>query len=242
MKNLLFTFLFSSISLFAQEKLVVEYENRTEVDLSKETDPQMIKILKAANDFKSNYQLITTKEESSFKEIERLDNSQKADGIQISFHNLNKNLYKNFKNNQSLTFEDYNGKLFIIEDSLIIQPWILQREKSTFLGYEVKRATFENNGATYEAWYAPKLAYKNGPDKFTGLPGIILKLIITENDAIPTEKTYYTATKVEINDKAKIEKPTKGELISRKDYDIFSAEQYEKFKKMQSEKIDKKID
>ena len=242
MKNLLFTFLFSSISLFAQEKLVVEYENRTEVDLSKETDPQMIKILKAANDFKSNYQLITTKEESSFKKIERLDNSQKADGIQISFHNLNKNLYKNFKNNQSLTFEDYNGKLFIIEDSLIIQPWILQREKSTFLGYEVKRATFENNGATYEAWYAPKLAYKNGPDKFTGLPGIILKLIITENDAIPTEKTYYTATKVEINDKAKIEKPTKGELISRKDYDIFSAEQYEKFKKMQSEKIDKKID
>ena len=242
MKNLLFTFLLSSISLFAQEKLVVEYENRTEVDLSKETDPQMIKILKAANDFKSNYQLITTKEESSFKEIERLDNSQKADGIQISFHNLNKNLYKNFKNNQSLTFEDYNGKLFIIEDSLIIQPWILQREKSTFLGYEVKRATFENNGATYEAWYAPKLAYKNGPDKFTGLPGIILKLIITENDAIPTEKTYYTATKVEINDKAKIEKPTKGELISRKDYDIFSAEQYEKFKKMQSEKIDKKID
>ncbi len=52
-----------AISLFAQEKLVVEYENRTEVDLSKEKNAKIIQMLKLANETKFDYQLITTKDE-----------------------------------------------------------------------------------------------------------------------------------------------------------------------------------
>ena len=67
MKKLLFIFLLGTISLFAQEKLVVEYENYTEMDLSKETNPKLIEMYKLANNSEAYYQLITTKDESSYK-------------------------------------------------------------------------------------------------------------------------------------------------------------------------------
>ncbi|WP_282629011.1 hypothetical protein [Empedobacter sedimenti] len=63
MKKLILSFLLGAISLFAQEKLVVEYENRTEVDLSKEKNAKIIQMLKLANETKFDYQLITTKDE-----------------------------------------------------------------------------------------------------------------------------------------------------------------------------------
>ena len=62
MKILILPFLLGTISLFAQEKLVVEYENRTEVDLSKETNPKIIQMWKWANERKFDYKLITKKE------------------------------------------------------------------------------------------------------------------------------------------------------------------------------------
>ena len=242
MKILILPFLLGTISLFAQEKLVVEYENRTEVDLSKETNPKIIQMLKLANETKFDYQLITTKDESSFKKIDKIDNTQRADGMKITFNDTEKHLYKNFKTNQSLTFDDYNGKRFVIQDSLRIQPWILSKEKSTFLGYEVKKASYERDGLIYEAWYAPKLNFKNGPEDFSGLPGIILKVEITNNEAQPSEKTYYTATKVELNSKVLVTKPTKGQLISAKDYKTFTDEEYRKYIESQKNKLDKKID
>ena len=242
MKKLLFTFLLGTMPLFAQDKLVVEYENYTEMDLSKETNPKLIEMYKLANNSKAYYQLITTRDESSYKQIDKIDNTQRADGMKIIFNNIEKDLYKNFLTNQSLTFEDYNGKRFIVQDSLQIQPWILSKEKATFLGYEVKKAIFERNGLIYEAWYVPKLKYKNGPEDFSGLPGIILKLEIINPKSEPIEKTFYTATKVELNDKVTISKPTKGKFISAKDYKTFTDEEYRKFQENQNNQMDKKID
>jgi GLPGLI family protein len=242
MKKLLYIFILFPFICFAQEKVIVEYENFTESDLSEIKSKEMLKMLQIANDTKFYYKLITSNNESSFKKIDRVDNSQNLYGYKMTSFESEKFLYKNFKENQTLTFEDYNGKQFIIQDSLQKQPWILEKEKLTFLGYDIKKAKFETENELFEAWYAPKLNIKNGPDKFSGLPGIILKIEITNKIADPKEKTYFIATKVELNDKEKITKPTKGQLISRKDYNKMSEENYKKYQENQQNSINKKID
>ena len=64
MKKLLFTFLLSSISLFAQEKLVVEYQFNYDFDTSKITDKKTLDFYKATNENLSFFELITKKNES----------------------------------------------------------------------------------------------------------------------------------------------------------------------------------
>lgn len=238
MRHLFFTFFFSSFSLFAQEKLMIEYEFSTEIDLTEITNPKLKEAFKIANEEKTSYKLITTKEESSYRRVERLNNSQSLNGMKmIRFDE--KNQYKNFKENKTLRFEDYNGKQFIVEGSLDHQPWVLQKEKSNYLGYEIKKAVFNNNDLLYEAWYAPILNFKNGPDNFSGLPGIILKLIIQDTKSDPKETIYYMAKSIKLNDKEKITKPTKGQLITENEYKKFTEEQYKKYLENQNNTFDK---
>ncbi|MFV0218824.1 MULTISPECIES: GLPGLI family protein [Empedobacter] len=66
-------------------------------------------------------------------------------------------------------------KLFI-KDSIQSFPWILSEEESTILGYNVRKATLINPTQTVEAWYAPDLIFRDGPSRFNGLPGLILKI------------------------------------------------------------------
>lgn len=244
MKKILSAVILSaSLFLSAQDKVVVEYEFYNVFDLSNEKDPKMLEILKNSNGKKSYYELVTNEEESQFKKIERIDNSQSKEGTTISFGGPGQDFYKNLKDNLSLTFIDYNGKLFIIKDSLKVRPWIIQKDKSTYLGYDIKKASYQEGKTTYTAWFAPKLAIKNGPTEFNGLPGIILKLEISEVDEKGAEfKQVYHATAIKIDAKAKIEKPSKGKLISEAEFSEMIKEETRKFEEMYNNKVETKID
>jgi GLPGLI family protein len=59
------------------------------------------------------------------------------------------------------------------------------------------------------AWYTPEIPVNQGPDKYWGLPGLILEV----NDG----KTVILCSKVVLNSKTKaeIKAPTKGKEISK---------------------------
>src|SRR5690625_6629019 len=108
--------------------------------------------------------------------IERISNEQPnesnvhveimARGSGVAYKNINENLF--------LRAEEGFGKNFIIEDELREYGWKITRETKEILGYEVRKATAEvDEDNTIEAWYAPKLPYKNGPKNYQGLPGLI---------------------------------------------------------------------
>ena len=54
--------------------------------------------------------------------------------------------------------------------------WIFTSDTLTVLGYLCKKATCLFRGRYYTAWYAPDIPLSNGPWKFNGLPGLILKV------------------------------------------------------------------
>ena len=241
MKKLLFTFLLGTMSLFAQDKLVVDYEYRNEFDLSNQTDKEMIQLYKNAAEKKHEFQLIVDKNESVYKGIEKINNTQEEETTSVSFVIPGKIFYKDIRNNETLTYEDFNGRKFIIKDTISTIAWTLTRETSKILGYEVKKATAIVKNKIYEAWYTPKLDFRNGPAEFGGLPGLILKLEISVTNKKMLRKDIYQATNVMVNNKVKIEKPTKGQLVTKSEYKTIRDEMMKEFMNSES-KMDKKID
>ena len=60
--------------------------------------------------------------------------------------------------------------------------WIFTSDTLTVLGYLCKKATCSFRGRDYTAWYAPDIPLSNGPWKFNGLPGLILKVEDADRD------------------------------------------------------------
>jgi len=66
-------------------------------------------------------------------------------------------------------------------EQIPLQDWTLHNETITIIGYLCRKATCRFRGRDYVAWYAPDIPHSNGPWKFGGLPGLILKVHDTDN-------------------------------------------------------------
>lgn len=74
-------------------------------------------------------------------------------------------------------FRDY----FRIEEPQPIFEWVMAEAEAEILGYPCRKATCSFRGRDYEAWFTPDIPMSNGPWKFSGLPGLIVKIADTEN-------------------------------------------------------------
>ena len=76
------------------------------------------------------------------------------------------------------------------------------------------------------AWYTPEIPVNQGPEGYWGLPGLIFEI----NDG----KTVILCSKVVLNPKVKaeIKAPTKGKLISQKEFDEIVIKKTEEYKSM----------
>ncbi|RYF22834.1 MAG: GLPGLI family protein [Flavobacteriales bacterium] len=69
-----------------------------------------------------------------------------------------------------LRFEENLGKL----------NWQLEEGTDTIATYICQKATLKFRGRNYIAWFAPDIPINDGPWKFSGLPGLILKIEDTD--------------------------------------------------------------
>lgn len=54
--------------------------------------------------------------------------------------------------------------------------WNISDQVSNFNGYKAQKATMSFGGRIWTAWFAPDIKVYDGPYKFSGLPGLIVKL------------------------------------------------------------------
>lgn len=64
--------------------------------------------------------------------------------------------------------------------------WKIENAKDKILGYEVQKATTDFGGRKWIAWFAPDIPIQDGPYRFYGLPGLILKIEDTKGDHVFT--------------------------------------------------------
>jgi GLPGLI family protein len=60
----------------------------------------------------------------------------------------------------------------------------MTNEKQVILSYLCQKATATFRGRDYIAWFTMNIPIDNGPWKFGGLPGLILKIMDTKNDFV----------------------------------------------------------
>lgn len=79
---------------------------------------------------------------------------------------------------------------------------------------------------TITAWYTPEIPVNQGPEDYWGLPGLILEV----NDG----KTTTLCSKIVLNPKEKsaIKAPTKGKVVSQKEYDEIVVKKMEELRQM----------
>lgn len=239
------------VQIQAQDILSVEYESYLKFDIEKlqiRVEGAGIDMNEIKRDMEQKmkepvfYNLILNNQESTFNYIEKISNDQSEGfGINLAVKANEGVLYKDFQNNFSLReMSSFNNKC-LVKDSIKKYDWKISKESKELLGYQVRKAEVEIDSITTAvAWYAPKLNFKNGPEVYDGLPGLILEIQINKqnpNSGLSTRS--YTAIAVKIEDKKKISPPQKGKVISKTEFEEVRKEQMEKRKSMFEGGIDK---
>lgn len=241
--KLLFVFLFS-ISLNAQDfQAKAYYFSKSTMELgsfaSRLTEAQKKQIKdNLKNRLQKTYVLTFNKEESTFKENEKLD------AISGATDSWGKNFtpgysYKNIKSNSLVQNQEFYGKQFLVKDKLQSIDWVMGSESKTIGNYTCFKATAkiptlelnwynfswdeirntdnsadskEINYTEVEAWYSPQIPVSSGPAEFWGLPGLILEVRVGT--------TIMLCTEIIMNpdEKIKIEAPSKGKIVAKMEY------------------------
>jgi len=89
-------------------------------------------------------------------------------------------IFKNYPDNK-ITATELAGKqefggFYIYNENTPKFNWNIENDTTTILGYACQKATTTFRGRNYIAWFAPEIPSNNGPWKFGGLPGLILKI------------------------------------------------------------------
>lgn len=204
------------------------------------------------NRLEKSYILEFNKEESKYKEEQKLDAiSGATDSWGKNF--APGNVYKNLRTNSQLQTQEFYGKNFLVSDSLLHLNWNLSNESKQIGDYTCFKATSsipsetlkwysfswdslrntsdstnvaekEIKMTTIEAWYAPKLPISNGPSDYGGLPGLILE--------VSAGNTTLLCYKIVLNpeEKTVIKAPNKGKVVSKKEYKTIITEKMKEFR------------
>ncbi len=94
----------------------------------------------------------------------------------ISKSKIKSRIYK-YKDLNKITF---TGRVvkdnYIYTEKLNLFKWHLLDSTKTIGGYECNQAKASYGGRTYIAWYSKAIPISEGPYKFNGLPGLIIKI------------------------------------------------------------------
>jgi len=91
-------------------------------------------------------------------------------------------LFKNRQTGEIIIIDVLSAEKYRFTETVSPQNWQIAADTATILGYLCQKATATFRGRSYEAWFSPEIPVNDGPWKFFGLPGLILK--VTDTDGI----------------------------------------------------------
>ena len=90
------------------------------------------------------------------------------------------------------------GKAYLAEGSGKEMAYKFLNEQKTILGYTCLRADTEICGKSYTVYYTPEIPAHTGPERFVGLPGLVLQVVK------PGGKRTLTASHIDMVDRNKL--------------------------------------
>ncbi|MDJ0365450.1 GLPGLI family protein [Hymenobacter sp. H14-R3] len=89
---------------------------------------------------------------------------------------FNYSVYKFFSNKQCVVYDDIMREHYKYEEVKYPLTWQLFATTAKVGDYKCQKATTYFAGRQYEAWFTREIPVSEGPYKFSGLPGLIIKI------------------------------------------------------------------
>lgn len=160
------------------------YELTYKPNKSIEQNEKIITILDVLKD-KSIYRDYTVMSQDSILQLEV--EKMKKTGVFVQMEKLIKmpkfsyKIYKSYPDFEISYVEGIEKNLYGYKEKIDLN-WKVLSDKSTIEGYNCQKAIVEYGGRAWEAWFSLDLPFQDGPYKFRGLPGMIVKINDLEND------------------------------------------------------------
>lgn len=85
-----------------------------------------------------------------------------------------KKVYYDLAKNKKIEQKEFMTRDFLVESKIEIPAWKITGENRMILDYVCMSAEAEIDSQIVKAWFTPQLPISVGPDKYFGLPGLIL--------------------------------------------------------------------
>lgn len=225
--------LLGTFSVHAQTRGKATYSMKSIFSFNKMKDQNLNNTLEKISEESKNtddlrFCLLFNKSEFlfSFEESLEIDEENKFSIAHI-YAKIMGDFYMNTTSNEILHKKELpNGKKVRIKKNLKDLKWKLVNEKREIGKYtcykaisvrKFKSKNGEDKEHIYEAWYSPDIPINGGPIGVGGLPGLIVEL----KDG-KTFIYYLLDISFETKDRIKIDKPTKGKIVTQEEYKIIS--------------------
>ena len=120
-------------------------------------------------------------------------------------------IYKNVPEGSITFIQNIFKDWYKYKIDMKIFEWEILPETQNYKGFKIQKAKTNFAGRKYEAWFTTEIPISEGPYKFNGLPGLILKL----ND----QKAHYVFEMIgvkKLNRKLNLETPNKNFISTSK--------------------------
>lgn len=184
-RKLIFIFLLFSVSIYSQQKITgkVVYDislipsnkfKKTENNQITKEDRQKA-MLFIKNIKEVQFALFFNNNESLYKAVDKMESDADPTINIAKVVGGGANLYyTNIKLNEAVYQKDDGGEIWLV--SYLGDKWNLTQETKYIGNYLCYKATLDKENKF--AWYTPEIPVNFGPNKFHGLPGLILEVQI----------------------------------------------------------------
>lgn len=91
-------------------------------------------------------------------------------------------IYKVKPSGMILFYDKITIKNYFYAEPTPLFQWKILNEKASIAGYKCQKATTAFAGRVWTAWFTREVPVSDGPYKFYGLPGLIVKVVDTRNN------------------------------------------------------------
>lgn len=182
--------------------------------LSKEEKDRESETMKNWFSQKTKYALNFTEKKSFYT----FENQQETteDG---SFNYTHDDFYltRDFEKGTYFDYQNVLGKTYIVEDSLNAYNWKIMNDVKDVAGYICMKALAYDalKDQKIEAWFCTDFVTSSGPDRFYGLPGVILEVTLDDGAYVISALSVDTNSALEY---PKLPKKVKGKKINTGGY------------------------
>ncbi len=176
------------------------------------------------------FSLVFSDKESLFKVIEDADAAMNMGrgGMRMTMRMPTSVTYVDRVKKEVLVQQDLLGKNYLISEPLLIGPWRVGNETMEIAGYMCLMAWKVDSITNQEitAWFTPEIGPFLGPDRYVSLPGTVLALDINNGERV------WVAREIDLQERvaAEINAPSRGERISRTEFNKLMREQTERMR------------